>query len=52
MSLNDGGGMIELALLFFFLCILVVGGFTIYGIAKTISDALKTRKRNLEKERS
>lgn len=52
MSLNDGGGMIELALLLFFLFILAAGGLIIYGIAKTISDALKKRKRNLEKEQS
>jgi hypothetical protein len=47
-----GWGMFELALLFFFLFILAVGGFIIYSIAKTISDALKKRKSNLEKEQS
>lgn len=45
-----GWGMFELALLFFFLFLLAAGGLIIYGIAKTISDALKKRKRNLEKE--
>jgi DMSO reductase anchor subunit len=45
-----GWGMFELALLFFFLFALVAGGFIVYGIAKVINEALKERKKNVEKE--
>lgn len=57
MSMNDGGGMMELALLFFFLLVLVGGGIFVYcfgrdmwKLAKEIRSDLKKRQKDVAEE--
>lgn len=57
MSMNDGGGMMELALLFFFLLVLVGGGIFVYcfgrdmwKLAKEIRSDLRKRKKDVAEE--
>lgn len=56
-SFNDGGAMIELALLFFFLVVLVGGGIFVYcfgrdmwKFVKEVKSDLKKRKKEVAKE--